>query len=901
MLIRRVTAVALWLTLVFLPDWLGDDPLWRNSASRLVIIGSALLLAYLIERSQRRAILFGILLAALVGSTAVYVLLPIEKSAWLIVINWFAALFLLARQLHLTTFTQRGWQWAWRLVVWGSTAVIAGMGLAGITAIFSHFAEEEFFVAVSGLYLSLFWLLLAGGYHLTVAAPTPLTARITQPQWAVLASLGSGAIIALLAIPWGLAQYQRSFFPLTAPTYPGIGEASPFLCEQLNEPAQPIPAATTTATLVSLLQANPNKDTLSWGSLALYSGDADAADAFRRHLLQDAAQNLYTAPAHSIKWGQYEAALRLNQLELINAAFPDLFSAADWQSLRAWFAQINRRAMTVEWVDWLYAAAYDIRPQGPYENQEIGAGFLAALMNNGLAADDLAAANAAYLNQTPLGWDMIFRNTDDSYSYQNVWLANAWWVDRYRRQTGAAGAAAQRNQELSLLWALILSLPDGVTLSYNVEWEAPMLTTYLFGAALLANPELSWLAGKTVQRLAQEGKVVWGGLVITPPTLPDGRSPDIGSCLVFGSSGVPTTKGPLAPDKVVLRDGWADDALYALLNLRFTGWHRYKATNTLPLLYQDGPLVSERWTAERFWWMPAGRGAFRDKRAPREYLNGLLLPKSGLPDLLWRMTGIGGPWAQDPPPYAAVDAFFTSSALDMSTTTIADWHGWQHARTIYQVDDGLVFVVDQAAAANAARPASLIWHVNGRGLRQENGLSLDSDERPAAAVWPAADDAFISLQALPPGDAYLRSPDWEFLYTSPLDGELKTAIAFLTKTYTQGEMNVTYVGERQGVLAEWATDGRSTTLLHNFNGSYLQSDGLGTDGTMVALLHTATETQLCYAGGQTVRARLTGLARPLSLSDGAAALDPTLWQLDGDWLQLTAPDTTHAACLYLLP
>ena len=63
-----------------------------------------------------------------------------------------------------------------------------------------------------------------------------------------------------------------------------------------------------------------------------------------------------------------------------------------------------------------------------------------------------------------------------------------------------------------------------------------------------------------------------------------GESPHVGSCLLYGDSGLPTQVGPLAPDKIVFRDGWTPGAAYLLLNLRFSGWHRYKATNTITLL-----------------------------------------------------------------------------------------------------------------------------------------------------------------------------------------------------------------------------------------------------------------------------------------------------------------------------
>lgn len=895
---RWITAVTLWLSLIFLPDLVAGDIVWRNLLARTAVIGATLLLVYAVESRQRSNTYFVALLAVLTAVTAVYILFDFWLAAWPMVILWFASLLLFSRQLSLAVFRRWYWRWLWRLGIWGGTAVIAGMGLALANTILSHFAEEEFFVAISGLYLSLFWLLLALSCHLICAASHPIIKNIKEPIWVVPTVVAGLALAALILIPWTLRQYQRSFFPLTAPTYEGISDTNPFICEQINAPPDPISGAQIKDDLIRALEAAPNKDVLTWGSLALYDDDPAAAVQFRTLLMEEAAQNKYTSPAHSIKWGQYEAALRARQLVLVNTAFPDLFSDADWQLLDQWFAAINRRAMTTEWVDWLYAAAYGKQPEGPYENQEIGGGLLAALTNYDLADDSLAAQNADFLRTTPLGWRDIFRNTDDSYSYQAVWLANAWQINQYRQQQGEDNSAAQQNIKLSLLWMLLMSLPDGESLYYNINGQPSMAPAYLFGASLLNDPELSWLTGKTLQRLLANDRYLFGSFAVDSLELADGQKPTAGSCLLFGNSGVPTEKGPLAPDKVVLRDGWFDDAAYVLLNLRFTGWHRYKATNTLPLIYQNGPLVSEQWTAERFSWLPSGRGAFRDKRAPREFLNGLLLPVSGLPEVLWRLTAVGSPWAQDPPAYTNIDTFFTSSVLDMSTTTIPDWRGWQHERTVYLIHNGLALVVDNAKSSQASRPASLIWHLNGSGQTLANGLRLDNENRAASIIWPKSDNDFIDLQPLPPSNAYLHAPDWELMYTSPSTNELKTAFAFPTQGFVQGNFDLTYVGDREGVLADWSLAEKQIILLHNFSDTYLEAGNLGTDGTMLSLARDESSVQVCYTGGQTVRIRLSASEKPAALiREDGSQLAASFWQVNDEWLIITLPAGSESDCL----
>jgi len=132
----------------------------------------------------------------------------------------------------------------------------------------------------------------------------------------------------------------------------------------------------------------------------------------------------------------------------------------------------------------------------------------------------------------------------------------------------------------------------------------------------------------------------------------------------------PTRLGPFAPDKIVLCDVWSENSANMLINLRLTGWHHYKATNSFTSLYQGGPLVNEITKAQPFRWLLIGRSLFRDKRIPRGNLNGLLIEYTCLSAVLNNLTGIGSSLAQDPPFNAKVEKFETSPELDISHTIL---------------------------------------------------------------------------------------------------------------------------------------------------------------------------------------------------------------------------------------
>ena len=108
------------------------------------------------------------------------------------------------------------------------------------------------------------------------------------------------------------------------------------------------------------------------------------AQAFRESLLQEAAAQRFSQAASSVKYIQYEAAQRAYYVPRVRQAFPQLFTEAELRTLTDWFGAINRRALTVEWVDWMYAVALARWPRGPYENQENGAGLLSVLISGGL-------------------------------------------------------------------------------------------------------------------------------------------------------------------------------------------------------------------------------------------------------------------------------------------------------------------------------------------------------------------------------------------------------------------------------------------------------------------------------------------------------------------------------------
>ena len=523
--------------------------------------------------------------------------------------------------------------------------------------------------------------------------------------------------------------YQASFYTEQAPSYQDISAQAPFVCGQEAGDSRTFDGETVFRRLLDRVIANPQKGASEYGMLALSTGDEKWAQVFRDRLLNEAHEKRFAAPAQSMKSIQYDAALRAYYYPRVRAAFPGLFSDADLATLQDWFAAVNRRALTTEWVDWLYGLAFAKRPEGPYENQEIGAGLLALLENSGLAAPSLSAANQDYLERNQRGWTAHFRNTDDAYTYQIVWLNNAYFQSLY---TGQVPVDRVRR---SLDWLLYQALPDGAPLRYNHPDYYSLAGIAYAGATLLNDPRYLWLAGRAVEDAERNGRAIFAQPGVEKPIALTGTAPAQGSCLLYGDSGLPNRAGPLAPDKIVFRDGWGDDASYLLLNLRFSGWHRYKATNTVTLLYKGGQLSGDTLSGNAFTWLPEGRSLFRDKRIPRENLNGLLVPRTGLGAVLYDLTGIGGGWAQDPPQYAEVLAFEPGADLDRSHTRLQGWRGWQHDRWVsFYHSEGPIVVADQAIGPGRGG-ALLTWQLDAIGDVVDGRLQLRGGADPAEVVF----------------------------------------------------------------------------------------------------------------------------------------------------------------------
>jgi hypothetical protein len=679
---------------------LASNLSWRGSFFRGLFVLFILLYSYRIcDKVLRLNIRGGLLVAGMAASGVFifYLLSRSELAAWLVLGLIFIFLITLHRLIRRCPNPVIRWS-AYLMLAMLSASVIL------LEQFETNFAEEEFFIFAQALILLVFWLLLSiVDQRLSPITGDSLEVKHAYTLW--------GLIVAVLFIfLWGTAyQYQKSFYSENAPSYEGISVETPFLCGEGRSSSVTYDGHTTLINFLKHVEKSSKKGVPEYGMLALGHADTQWAQRFRNAIVDEAQASLFAGPAHSLKSIQYEAVLRLYYYVKVQNAFPDLFNDDEQQLIEDWFGDVNRRAMTVEWIDWLYSLAFAERPQGPYLNQEAGTGLIALLEATGLAAPDLRKQNQDFLEQNLRGWETRFRNPDDAIVYQPIWINSAFFQATYTDDL------PMDQVRLAFDWMLLQAPPDGHTLQYNYPHSVAWAASIYLGAKLLQEPEYVWLAGRMVDNLNVDSTYVLAQPGVDESLSIEGRSPTRGSCLLYGDSGLPNQQGPLAPDKIVFRDGWNEADAYLLLNLRFTGWHRYKASNTVTLLYQERPLVTEQIHSSVFTWLPAGRQLLRDKRIPREHLNGLLIERDGLHRVVQELTGLGSVWAQDPPQYAEVITFETGEDYDSSHTRLSNWRGWQHDRQIYFFHDGGPIVVVDDAIGPTNRTAAVIWHLASDG------------------------------------------------------------------------------------------------------------------------------------------------------------------------------------------
>lgn len=532
------------------------------------------------------------------------------------------------------------------------------------------------------------------------------------------------------------------------------------------------------STIIELIKKKQPPGISELTALYLLTKKQGYAVEIRELLLEEMREKKFTNPAHSIKALQLFAAMRaVSYLELEH--LEGIFLPYEKEQLIDWFKDIVDRMFTIEWVDYLYAFAFKKKPAGPYENQEIGVGALAVLASViEKKYPSVAQKCHEYIDHHAVVWGNNFRNTDDSVGYQSWWIYSAFLVAKYRpRPDWLTNVNAQKSFE----WLLRQWPPNGTSLSYNDYYLANLADTMALGASLFHDGRYKWLAIKMLQQIDPEKGIhspFYFGLTAWDDSLQP-KIPSMGSVLLSGPGHLPHNPGPDRPDKIIFRDGWQNDDLYALLNLRYAGWHRYKATNAFVSIMYGRPFVVEDLIYKRHRWLPAGRAIYRDKKIDRNRLNGIQIGLKGYEQLVYDLVKVDSPWAQDPPQYAEIKYFHQIGTTEISKTSLSNWKNWDSQRLSIFVKKGYFLVVDHAKGLGPGKVA-ITWHLKGQEEIKNDHILLSQEKYQMGVYYPHSQDWYRvhvkkSIEVEPP-TADIHAPDIDLSMIS----EDNSQVGFLT-------------------------------------------------------------------------------------------------------------------------
>jgi len=400
-------------------------------------------------------------------------------------------------------------------------------------------------------------------------------------------------------------------------------------------------------------------------------------------------------------------------------SYPGLFSEEQRVIIQEWFQALTRRAFTLEWSDFYYMLAFKKPPTAPYRNQENGVGALAVYAEIIEEYDPgLAKKAREYVMKNALLWKSNFRNTDDSTSYQALWIYNAWNAGRLMFPETLKNSYSKQSFE----WLMKQWPPNGGPLGYNPDACTIIPDIFLLGAKLHSSPEFRWIGEKSFNFAKKNGIELHGlrpGLQFLNEEIP-AIEPTVDSTFIDAPGNLVQFPSENRPDKIVFRSGWKDDSLYALLNLRYDGFHGYKATNSIVSLHYGVPFIVEDLVKLTRNWLPKGRARVRDDNIERQRLNGFYIKEPLLFRFLNKIDVLRTRWFQTLPRHTQTNKFYNSTIYDYSRTDIVNWSGWRNYRTCLLVGDAY-FAVFDFNMGNSAKQHSIIWHVRGH-YNSENDI-----------------------------------------------------------------------------------------------------------------------------------------------------------------------------------
>jgi hypothetical protein len=547
-------------------------------------------------------------------------------------------------------------------------------------------------------------------------------------------------------------------------------------------------------------------------------------------ILREAGENRFSGPSHSMKirqlWGAERGIVYLDLLK----RYPKLFDDDERLLIQKWFEGLVKRAFTIEWSDFYYMLTFRKAITAPYRNQENGVAALAIYAE--IIEDEnpeLAKKARRYIADNAILWKSNFRNTDDSISYQASWIYNAWRVGKLMFQETLSNTYSKQSFD----WLMKQWPPNGGPLGYNPDLSTIIPDIFFLGAKLHSSPEYRWLGEKSLNFALRNEIELQGlrqGFQFFSEEAPT-REPTVGSTYIQAPGNLVQFPSENRPDKIVFRSGWKDESLYALLNLRYDGFHGYKATNAIVSLYYGAPFVVEDLVKISRKWLPRGRARVRDDNIERHRLNGFYIDEPLFNQVFNKIDVLRTRWWQTLPRHTKTNKFYNSDIFDYSRTDIIDWSGWNNYRTCLLVDDSY-FAVFDFNKGNSAKQHSIIWHVRGRYNSEQSILTQNNYKLQTAFLFN--DNSSISIRSskeIYEPESVLFEPNYDIVVSSSEDHSEIVTIFAPVKSQTMKVKPV--IISEELICVEIHYQGEQDHIIINNNGGFVECNGIKTNASFL--------------------------------------------------------------------
>lgn len=445
--------------------------------------------------------------------------------------------------------------------------------------------------------------------------------------------------------------------------------------------------------------------------------------------------------------------------------------------------------------DWFYARAQRMWADRdsatwatfrPYDNQEIGIGICTLLSVLFAKRDPALAQGFAELTDTRIiGWERKNGNLDDTLFYSPVFAKSLWYYAKYRQREDLL-----RSDHCRYTFESVLQQQpgSGMFTQYNWTQHGSAAEMMALGAFLFHDGHYQWMANRLLEDrlLRREERIAFAARNIDRDKItatPDQETeleevihaeldcmgkfdhvwegltenifhlwyfwqddlqpvkPAEGSQVLYKSAGQgrwPYAPEPILPDKLVFRDGWESNSLFAIMNLwggqnspaAKTVSHRYPAVNELITLVWGAPFVVQNIDQ-----------VTRDIHIHRKDLNAFCLRENGQ----WQSAELIGELKFGVYPAldmmnAKLEAVHAFDNAAFSKSTLYEYRGWTNERTAVLVKGQALIVFDQCFGC-AAGEGGVRWHLQGDMIdRKVASLRLRMLDSELSIGYPCASE-----------------------------------------------------------------------------------------------------------------------------------------------------------------